>query len=227
VRALDNVPIFSYLWLRGRCRACGAPFSARYPLVEALGALLGAAVWWRYVASDPRLVLGVGVARFAYYFAFAGVLVVLSFIDLETLLLPDVITLPAIGVFLLAGFGVHQAPFFARVLGAAVGYLFVRLIADFYFYVLKREGMGLGDGKLLALIGAALGWKALPLVVFAGAILGSLISIPVLLLTRKHRAAGESLRDVQVPFGPFLALGALVYMFVGHELLTLAGGAWL
>jgi leader peptidase (prepilin peptidase)/N-methyltransferase len=227
VRALDNVPIFSYLWLRGRCRACGAPFSARYPLVEALGALLGAALWWRYVASDPRLVLGIGVARFAYYFAFAGVLVVLSFIDLETLLLPDVITLPAIAVFLLAGFGVHTVPFFARVLGAVVGYVFVRLIADFYFYVLKREGMGLGDGKLLALIGAALGWKALPLVVFAGAILGSVISIPVLLVTRKRHAGGESLRDIQVPFGPFLALGALVHMFVGRELLMLAGGAWL
>jgi leader peptidase (prepilin peptidase)/N-methyltransferase len=227
VRALDNVPIFSYLWLRGRCRACGAPFSARYPLVEALGALLGAAVWWRYVASDPRLVLGIGVARFAYYFAFAGVLVVLSFIDLETLLLPDVITLPAIGVFLVAGLGVHTVPFLARVIGAGVGYLFVRLIADFYFYVLKREGMGLGDGKLLALIGAALGWKALPLVVFAGAILGSVISIPVLLVTRSRRAADQSLRDVQVPFGPFLALGALVHMFVGRELLSLAGGAWL
>jgi leader peptidase (prepilin peptidase)/N-methyltransferase len=93
--------------------------------------------------------------------------------------------------------------------------------------VLKREGLGLGDGKLLALVGAALGWKALPLVVFAGAILGSLISIPVLLLTRKHRAEGESLRDLQIPFGPFLALGALVYMFVGRELLALAGGAWL
>jgi leader peptidase (prepilin peptidase)/N-methyltransferase len=227
VRALDNVPIFSYLWLRGRCRACGAPFSARYPLVELLGALLGAAVWWRYVGSDPRLVLGIGVARFAYYFAFAGVLVVLSFIDLETLLLPDVITLPAIGVFLLAGLGVHTVPFLARVIGAAVGYVFVRLIADFYFYVLKREGMGLGDGKLLALIGAALGWKALPLVVFAGAILGSVISIPVLLVTRSRRASDQSLRDVQVPFGPFLALGALVHMFVGRELLSLAGGAWL
>jgi leader peptidase (prepilin peptidase)/N-methyltransferase len=228
VRALDNVPVISYLVLRGRCRACGAPFSPRYPLVEALGALLGAALWWRCVGSaSPEIATGVAVARFAFYFAFAGVLVVLSFIDLETLLLPDVITLPSIGVFLLAGFGVHQAPFFARILGAAVGYLFVRLIADFYYYVLKREGMGLGDGKLLALIGAALGWKALPLVIFSGAILGSLIAIPVLLATRHRRAGDESLRDVQIPFGPFLALGGLLYVFVGRELLSLAGGAWL
>jgi leader peptidase (prepilin peptidase)/N-methyltransferase len=227
VRALDNVPVLSYFVLRGRCRSCGAPFSARYPLVETLGALLAAALWWRCVGSAPDVPLGIGVARFAYDFAFAGVLLVLSFIDLDTLLLPDVITLPAIAVFLLGGFGVHTVPFFARVLGAAVGYLFVRLISDFYFYVLKREGLGLGDGKLLALIGAALGWKALPLVVFAGAILGSLISIPVLLATRGRRAEGESLHSIQIPFGPFLALGALVHVFAGRELLMLAGGAWL
>jgi leader peptidase (prepilin peptidase)/N-methyltransferase len=227
VRALDNVPVLSYFLLRGRCRACGARFSPRYPLVEVLGAVMAAALWWRCVGSDPHVPMGIGVARFAYDFTFAGVLIVLSFIDLDTLLLPDVITLPSIVVFLLAGFGVHQAPFLARVIGAAIGYLFVRLIADFYYYVLKREGMGLGDGKLLALIGAALGWKALPLVVFAGAILGSIISIPVLIATRHRRAGGESLRDVQIPFGPFLALGALVHVFAGRELLMLAGGAWM
>jgi leader peptidase (prepilin peptidase)/N-methyltransferase len=227
VRALDNVPVLSYLWLRGRCRACGAPFSARYPLVELLGAALAAALWWQLVAQDPATALGVRVARFAFDFAFAGVLVVLSFIDLATLLLPDRITLPAIAVFFLAGFGVHEAPWSARLIGGAAGYLFVRLIADFYYYVLEREALGLGDAKLLALVGVALGWKALPFVVFAGAIVGSLVSVPVLLLTRRRRAPDESWRDVQVPFGPFLALGALLYMFAGPALLALAGGAWL
>jgi leader peptidase (prepilin peptidase)/N-methyltransferase len=227
VRAFDNVPIFSYLWLRGRCRACAAPFSLRYPLVELLGAVLAAALWWQCVALDPQGALGVRVARFAYGFAFAGVLVVLSFIDLETLLLPDVITRPAIVVFFVAGFGVHEVPWLARVIGAAAGYLFVRLIADFYYYVLKREGLGLGDAKLLALIGVALGWKALPVVVFAGSIVGSLISIPVLLVARRRRASGQSLRDVQVPFGPFLALGAFIYVFGARVILALTGGAWL
>ena len=227
VRAFDNVPVLSYLWLRGRCRACAAPFSARYPLVELLGALLAGGLWWQCVASDPDGDVAVRLARFAYDFAFTGVLVVLSFIDLATLLLPDVITLPALAVFFLAGFGVHEASWLARVVGAAAGYLFVRLIADFYYYVLKREGLGLGDGKLLALIGVALGWKALPLVVFAGAVLGSLISIPVVLATRRGRGGSGSLRDVQVPFGPFLALGALVYLFAGHAILALTGGAWL
>jgi leader peptidase (prepilin peptidase)/N-methyltransferase len=227
VRALDNVPVLSYFWLRGRCRACAAPFSVRYPLVELLSALLAAALWWQCVADDPDGVVAVRLARFAYDFAFTGVLIVLSVIDLATLLLPDVITLPAIAVFFLAGFGVHESTWLARLIGAAAGYLFIRLIADFYYYVLKREGLGLGDGKLLALIGVALGWKALPLVVFAGATLGSLISIPVLLATRRRRAADQSLRDVQVPFGPFLALGALVYLFAGHAIGALTGGAWL
>jgi leader peptidase (prepilin peptidase) / N-methyltransferase len=227
VRAFDNVPVLSYFWLRGRCRACAAPFSARYPLVEALGALLAAALWWRFVAADPDGVVAIRVARFAFYFAFTGVLVVLSFIDLATLLLPDVITLPAIAVFFLAGFGVHEATWLARLIGAAAGYLFVRLISDFYYYVLKREGMGLGDGKLLAVIGAALGAKALPFVVFAGALSGSLITLPVLLATRRRRAAG-SLRDAQIPFGPFLALGAILYMLAGPILLAaVADGAWL
>jgi leader peptidase (prepilin peptidase)/N-methyltransferase len=227
VRALDNVPILSYFWLRGRCRACAAPFSARTPLVELLGAALAAALWWQVVAAAPDGDVAVRLARFVYDFAFVGVLVVLSFIDLATLLLPDVITLPAVVVFFLAGFGVHEAPWLARVIGAAAGYLFVRLIADFYWFVLKREGLGLGDGKLLALIGVALGWKALPLVIFAGSITGAVISLPVVLVTRRRRAAGQSLRDVQVPFGPFLALGAVVYLLAGHVILAFSGGAWL
>jgi len=227
VRALDNIPLLSYLALRGRCRSCRAPISARYPLVEALAALLAAALWWKFVAADPTQALGVRLARFACYFAFGGLLLVLGFIDLATRLLPDAITLPAIPILFLSAFGAHGASWLARLIGAAAGYLFFRLIADFYYYVLKREGLGLGDGKLLAVIGVALGWKALPLVVFAGAILGSLISIPIVLATRRGRGGPESLRDVQVPFGPFLALGALVYLFAGRAILAFTGGAWL
>jgi leader peptidase (prepilin peptidase)/N-methyltransferase len=227
VRAFDNVPVLSYLWLRGRCRACGAPFSVRYPLVELLAAALAAALWWQYVAQDPGGVLAVRVARFAYGFAFSGVLVVLALIDLATLTLPDIITLPAIAVFFLAGFGVHEVPWLARLIGAAAGYLLLRLPADFYYYVLKREGLGLGDAKLLALIGVALGWKALPFVVFSGSVAGLLVGIPVVLVAWRRRASG-SVRDVKVPFGPFLALGALFYVFAGPPiLLAVTGGAWL
>ena len=223
VRAADNVPILSYLLLRGRCRSCRAPISARYPLVEALAALLAAALWWKFVAADPGQAAAVRLARFACYFAFGGVLLVLSFIDLATKLLPDVITLPAIPILYLSAFGAHGPDWQGRLIGLAAGYLFFRLIADFYYYVLKREGLGLGDGKLLAVIGAVLGWRALPFVVFVGAMAGALVSLPVAVWQRRKQpgAEAEPLRRVQIPFGPFLALAALVYLFGGPELVQL------
>jgi leader peptidase (prepilin peptidase) / N-methyltransferase len=223
VRAADNIPILSYLLLRGRCRACRAPISARYPLVEALGALLGAVLWWEFVASNPAEAPGVRLGRFACYFAFGGVLLVLSFIDLATKLLPDVITLPAIPILYLSAFGAHGPDWLERLIGAAAGYVFFRLIADFYFYVLKREGLGLGDGKLLALIGAVLGWRALPFVVFVGAIVGAFVSIPIALVTRRRGGASsaEPLRRMEIPFGAFLALAALGYLCGGSQLLQL------
>jgi len=218
IRAADNLPIFSYVLLRGRCRTCRAPFSARHPLVELVAAILAAAIWWKFVAGDPTEESAIRLARFALYFTFTGVLVVLSFIDLGTQLLPDIITLPAIPILYLAAFGAHGASWIERLIGAAAGYLFFRIIADFYYYVLKREGLGLGDGKLLAVIGAVLGWRALPFVVFVGAFAGALISLPVALWTRRRAGATtshEPLRRLQVPFGPFLALAALAYLFIG------------
>jgi leader peptidase (prepilin peptidase) / N-methyltransferase len=223
VRAADNVPILSYVLLRGRCRACRAPISARYPLVEALAALLAAALWWKFVAGDPGQAAGIRLARFACYFAFGGVLLVLAFIDLATKLLPDVLTLPAIPILYLAAFGAHGPDWKERLIGAAAGYLFFRLIADFYYYILKREGLGLGDGKLLAVIGAVLGWRALPFVVFVGAVTGALVSLPLAVWRRRRQPATEAepLRRVQIPFGPFLALAAIVYLFGGPALVQL------
>jgi leader peptidase (prepilin peptidase)/N-methyltransferase len=219
VRAADNIPLLSYLLLRGRCRACQAPIGALTPLVEVLSAALAAALWWRLVAADPVTATGIRAARFAFAFAFAGVLIVLSFIDLRTKRLPDKITLPAIAVFLLAGFGTHDVPWLERVIGVVAGYLVFRLPADFYYYVLKREGLGLGDAKLLAMIGAALGWKALPFVIFVGGFFGAVVSIPFAIRAR------QSLRETQVPFGPFLAAAALVYLFAGPAILRLWLGA--
>jgi leader peptidase (prepilin peptidase)/N-methyltransferase len=230
VRPFDNIPILSYFLLRGRCRSCGARFSIRYALVELLTGLLAAAIYWKVVAADPEGVVAVRLARFALYFAFTGALIVLAFIDLDTKLLPDRITLPAIPILFLGGFGAHDVPALERAIGAVAGYLFVRMIADAYYYLRKREGLGLGDGKLLAMVGALFGWKALPVVIFAGSFLGTLVSLPILIVAR-HRAAraggdasgddDESLRLVQVPFGPFLALGALIYLFAGRQILDL------
>jgi len=217
VRAFDNIPIVSYFILRGRCRGCGARFSARHPIVEVLALLLAAGLWWKLCAGDPSEAVPVRLARFALYFAFGCTLLTLAFIDLETKLLPDVITLPAIPVLFLAGFGAHDVPWLERLIGAAAGYLFFRLIADFYYYVLKREALGLGDAKLLALIGAVLGWRSLPFVVFVGGFVGAVVSLPIAL---RSRGAGK-LGHTQIPFGPFLAAAALIYLFAGPALLRL------
>ena len=226
VWARDNIPILSYLLLRGRCRHCGARFSPRYALVEAVAAALAALIFWTFVVDAPGEPLGVRAARFATYFAFAAVLLVLSFIDLDTKRLPDVITLPAIGVFFLAGFAVHDVSWSERAIGAAAGYLLVRIVADGYYYATGREGLGLGDGKLLAIMGALFGWKAIPAIVLLASLAGILVSVPVLVLRRRREAAvgsavppspaePASIRKAEVPFGPFLAASALAYLFLG------------
>jgi leader peptidase (prepilin peptidase)/N-methyltransferase len=190
VLARDNIPILSYLLLRGRCRHCGAKFSARYALVESLMAALSVLVLWSFALDAEGLPLGVRVARYSVYFAFAAVLVVLTFIDLDTKRLPDRITLPSVVVFFLGGFATGEVAWLERAIGAAAGYAVVRLIADAYYYSTGREGLGLGDGKLLAAMGALLGWKALPPIVFSASFIGIMISIPALLVQRRKQAQG-------------------------------------
>ncbi|HXU82917.1 MAG TPA: prepilin peptidase [Polyangia bacterium] len=232
----DNIPILSYLWLRGRCRFCGVRFSPRYLLVEALTGVLAALVCWKFVVADPELAPGVRAARFALYFAFTGVLVVLSFIDLDTKRLPDAITLPSIPIFFLAAFAAQDVPWLPRLIGLAVGYLLVRVIADGYYYLTGREGLGLGDGKLLAVVGAVLGWRAIPFTIFLASFLGIAVSVPVLLAQRRRAPAPEPaleprapegdpppeilppVRRTEVPFGPFLSLSAIIYLMVGDSL---------
>ena len=235
VRALDNVPVLSFLWLRGRCRECGVRFSIRYPLVELLTAGLTVALWMKFVSAGGALStflfdpgfdapgsdadLAVRLARFSLYFAFVGALTVLAFIDFDTKRLPDVITIPGIAIFFAGAFAVDDVSWSARLIGVVAGYLFVRVIADFYYYVLKREGLGLGDGKLLAMMGALLGWKCLPFVVFFGSVAGTLVTLPVLYFRRSRKETGDvDIRNVQVPFGPFLVVGAIVYTFAGSPI---------
>lgn len=194
------IPLASYLAQRGKCAKCGAPISARYPIVEALGgagALLSVAMFgWTLAALAASI--------------FALALIALAFIDAETGYLPDAITLPLIGL----GAAANAAGFFAPVrdslIGAAAGFALFWAISVFYARVRKREGLGLGDAKLLAAIGAWTGWIYLPLVIFIAA-LGTL----AVLATRRGVKAGDA-----IPFGPGLCAAGFFALFFGERLIS-------
>jgi len=135
--------------------------------------------------------------------------------------------LPAIPIFFLSGFATHHVPWLHRLIGAAAGYLVLRIVADFYYYVLKREALGLGDAKLLAVIGALLGWRSLLFVLGVGGFMGSLISLPIIVWARRKQPTtepAEPLRYTEIPFGPFLAAAAMLYVFIGPRLVALLAG---
>lgn len=212
----DNVPVLGWLMLRGRCRQCSAPISALYPLFELLGGVLAVVLYLRFVAlggeTSPPLLL----AQFLVYFGFALTLAVLSVIDWQLLLLPDRITLPAIPLFYVLGRVLGDIGWLDALIGSAVGYLLIRAVSDGYYYLTGREGLGYGDGKLLALIGALLGWQALPWTLLMGSVSACLISFPLLLWRRRAGQEIVELRQTPVPFGPFLSLGALAYLLMLH-----------
>lgn len=239
VRWYDNVPILSFLWLRGRCRDCGTEFSARYVLVEAVtGALFGVA-WWAAVDAGALFeTFDVRLLRFAVYAAFVMVMVVITFIDLDHKLILDRVTYPAIAVFYGAGLLLGQK-WNEGLFGAALGYGVVWLIAEVYYRITGREGMGLGDGKLLAVIGALLGWRGVVVALFGGSLVGSVLGVAALLLARGGGERGDrqgeqsaaapaadeqreddvgeadaaELASAEVPFGPYLAIAAMFYLF--------------
>jgi leader peptidase (prepilin peptidase)/N-methyltransferase len=213
----DNIPVLSFLALRGRCRRCRAPIAWRYPLFELLAALLAVAVYYRFVLGEPGP-LPLTLARFLVYFFFAGLLAVLAMIDLEHQLLPDRITYPAIPALFVAGRVLGEVSFGEAALGAVAGYVLLRAVSDGYYYLTGREGLGYGDAKLLSAVGALLGWRAIPLTLLVGSCFGSIVSVPILLWQRRRTAAepgapeAPSLAKTAVPFGPFLAVGALFYL---------------
>jgi leader peptidase (prepilin peptidase)/N-methyltransferase len=218
----DNLPILSWLLLAGRCRRCRAVIPLQYPLVEALLLGLALLLYRRFVWDDGGP-MGIALSRFVTYFFFSLTLVVLSVIDLRTLLLPDRITYPAIPLFFLLGRVCGQTSLTDAALGLAAGYAVIWLIATLYRRLRGSEGLGLGDAKLLSLIGGLLGWHALPWTLFLGSVSGLLLSLPLLIIRRRHEAEGSLLHS-EVPFGPFLSLAALIYVvfFVGRDPL-----AWL
>jgi leader peptidase (prepilin peptidase)/N-methyltransferase len=197
----DNVPVLSWLILRGCCRNCKVKISFRYPLVELMVGALFAGIYYRYGLTWLTL----------EYMVFAWGLVVVSFIDLDLMLLPDVFTLSGIVMGLVGAALNPQRDFMSSFYGVLMGGGFLWLVAYLYLLVRKQEGMGGGDIKLLAWIGAVLGWTAIPFVVLVSSILGSVVG---LVLARRNPAGLKSV----IPFGPYLAAGALLFMFGGERI---------
>jgi leader peptidase (prepilin peptidase)/N-methyltransferase len=197
IRPWDNIPLLSYLLLRGRCRACKEPFSLRYPSVELLTGVLYVLLWFKFGFSIP----------FAVYAALTSTLLTVALIDYDHKIIPNTITLPGIVIGL--GLSVWPLPItpLASLLGILLGGAFFYLIA-----LVSRGGMGGGDIKLIAMIGAFLGWQGAFFTIFSGALLGSLVGVILMLLGRKGR------KD-KVPFGPFLSSGAILFMLCGDDLI--------
>jgi len=201
IGALENIPVISYLALRARCGGCGTRISGRYPLVEIASALLSALVAWRFgfsLACAAALVL-------------CWSLIALALIDFDTQLLPDSITLPLVWAGL--AFNLFGALTDARsaVIGAIAGYLALWSVYWLFKLVTGREGMGFGDFKLLAALGAFLGWQMLPLIILVSSVVGAVIGIFLIILARRGR-------EVPMPFGPYLACAGVIALFAGDWL---------
>lgn len=199
--AWENVPVLSYLWLRGRCSACGARIPLRYPLVEGLTAAMSVLVAWRFGPT--------GQAAAALVLTWA--LVALAFIDLDEQILPDVITVPMLWLGLGLNLGGLFTTLEASVLGAITGYGFLWTVYHAFRLLTGKEGMGYGDFKLLGMLGAWLGWQSLPAIVLLGSLGGALVGVSLILL-RGHD------RNVPIPFGPYLALGGWTALLWGTDL---------
>lgn len=180
----DNIPIFSYLILRGRCRHCQTEFSARYMFVEAATGMLFLAAYHHSVAIGfPFEPLSQQLLRFFILAAFLFVLMVITFIDLDHFLILDLITFPAIPLFYGLGLLLPENEYWHGLLGAALGYGIPWLIGALYLLIRGRQGMGLGDAKFLAMVGALLGWQGVVAALFLGSLVGSIVSIPLVLFT--------------------------------------------
>lgn len=207
----DNLPIVGWMLLGGKCRHCRLPISPRYPIVEALATLLALGVYARFVMAGDAPV-AVLAARFLVYFAFVGTLVVVAGVDLDHKIIPDAVTYPAIPAFFVAGILLRDVGPLDLLIGMVAGYGVVAVTAELAWWILKREGMGYGDAKLLALVGALLGWRAVLFTFLLAPFFGLIIVVPVLIARRKQ------IRGVEVPYGPFLVAAALVYVYFGREL---------
>jgi leader peptidase (prepilin peptidase)/N-methyltransferase len=201
ITAIENIPVLSYLALKGRCRACQVRISPRYPMVETLTGLMTGFVAWHF---------GVGwTALFAIFLVWA--LIALTFIDADTTLLPDDITLPLIWLGLLVNLGSTFVDLRSAVIGAIAGYSILWSVFWAFKLITGKEGMGYGDFKLLAALGAWLGWQMLPLVILMSAAVGTVVGVAGIILQGREKGA-------KLPFGPYLAAAGFIALIWGQPL---------
>jgi leader peptidase (prepilin peptidase)/N-methyltransferase len=198
----DNIPLISYVILRGRCRGCKAPISIRYPIIEVLCGLFAMTSWMHY---------GYGLAALIYFILIAALLVI-TFIDIDHRIIPDVISLPGILLGFLTSFILPQLKWSDSLIGIAAGGGSLLAVAWGYQLITGKEGMGGGDIKLLAMIGAFLGWKGVLFTIMASSLIGTAVGMVVML------RSGKGIK-MALPFGPFLAMGAILYIFLGQQLI--------
>ena len=203
IRFYDNIPIISYIFLKGKCRTCREPISIRYPLVELLTGLFACATIIRFGISVEALI----------YFIFITALIVTTFIDIDHKIIPDIISLPGIPLGLLSSMAIGSLHFKDSLIGMLIGGGSLFLIAWGYHFFTGKEGMGGGDIKLLAMIGAFIGWKGVFFTIFVSSVTGTLIGVLLILIAQKNL-------KFAVPYGPFLAIGAVLYIFFGPEFIS-------
>jgi leader peptidase (prepilin peptidase) / N-methyltransferase len=212
IGAFENIPVLSYLLLRGRCRGCQAPISLRYPLIEIISGILSGWLAWHYGFGWPALA--------ALLLTWA--LLALAAIDLDKQLLPDKITLPILWLGLLFNLGHTFTDIRSALIGAVAGYLSLWCVYHGFRLLTRKEGMGYGDFKLFALLGAWLGWQSLPLIILIASATGALVGITLILSRRAQRG-------IPIPFGPYLAVAGWIALVWGspltHAYFNLMGGA--
>ena len=207
ITALENIPIVSWLFLRGKCSACKAPISPRYPIVEAVTGLLSGLLIWHFGSGW----LGLASLVFAYF------LISMTLIDYDTKTLPDDLTYPLLWLGLLLNLNGTIVPLRDAVIGAMAGYLALWTVYWAFKLVTGKEGMGYGDFKLLAALGAWMGWAALPTIIILSSVVGAVVGIGLIVFARRDR-------NNPIPFGPYLAAAGMIALLYGTPLTRFAQG---
>ena len=202
IRFYDNIPILSFLLLRGKCRSCHTRVSLRYPLIELMGGLFAICVYLKF---------GISLHALIYYILIASLIVVI-FIDIDYMIIPNEITLPGIPVGFIAALFLPEITYIDSLLGISLGFGVFWIIGQVHYMIRKTEGMGGGDIKLLAMIGAFIGWKGILLTIFLSSAIGTISNIPGMLASRKFF-------NYKLPYGPFIAIGAIIHIFFGDKLI--------